>query len=399
MTFDFDAVIDRAGTAAIATESFREFLLGADPNVSLPVPDDQMLSMWVADMDFAAPDAAIDAIQARLDRRIFGYTVNDHRDYKRTFARWCRDRYDWTFNLDHHFVAQGVVPTLISLVEYFCLPGDKVLTTTPAYHWFEEAVELNDIELVTAPLIDDGGYRVDFSALRTLAEDPAVRMFFLCHPHNPTGRQWTNDELVEMAQICFDNDVLVVSDEVHCDLLRQGRSHTPLAKLFPDSDQIVTCMAPSKTFNLAGMMLSNVIIPNDDLRHVWSERELGVGHPLSLAAATGVYSGGHEWLDACRTYLDDNLALVASHLATQVPGARFSIPEATYLAWIDLSAVLPDVEDLTMFFATKAGVLLEGPENFVADAHGWVRLNVACPRAKVQQALDQMTAAIAATQG
>ncbi|MEL6984220.1 MAG: aminotransferase class I/II-fold pyridoxal phosphate-dependent enzyme, partial [Actinomycetota bacterium] len=212
----------------------------------------------------------------------------------------------------------------------------------------------------------------------------------LCHPHNPTGRAWSDDELRSMAELCFANEVLIVSDEIHCDLLRVGRRHTPLAKLYPDSDQIVTCMSSSKTFNLAGLGLANVIIPNDEIRTGWEDRHFPVVNPISAAAATAVFDRGDEWLAALKTYLDANFALVAEMLADGLPDAVFQIPDATYLAWVDLGAYVPEELNLTTYFAERCGVLVEGGEKFVADGGPCIRINLAYPRAQVEEAMTRI---------
>ena len=190
-----------------------------------------------------------------------------------------------------------------------------------------------------------------------------------------------------MAELCFANGVLIVSDEIHCDLLRTGRRHTPLAKLFPESDQIVTCMSSSKTFNLAGLGLANVIIPNDEILTRWQDRHFPVVNPISMAAATAVFARGDEWLEALKVYLDANFVLLDQMLADRLPAAVFRVPEATYLAWIDLGAYVPAGLNLTTYFAEWAGVLVEGGEKFVADGGDCIRLNLACPRSQLEAAM------------
>ena len=214
-----------------------------------------------------------------------------------------------------------------------------------------------------------------------------MRLLFLCHPHNPTGRVWTEEELIKIGEICLANNVLIVSDEIHCDLLRCGSTHTPLAKLFPDSDQIVTCMAPSKTFNLAGMMIANIIIPNKALRDIWKKRHYPFSHPLSVAAAQAAYKNGREWVGQLKDYLDHNFMYTRDYLQTNLPEAVFQMPEATYLAWIDVSAYKLGRQNLTQLFAQQGGLLLEGGNMFVANADNKIRLNVACPRSKLETGL------------
>lgn len=397
MGYDFDRLISRRGTNALAEEGFENYLFGADgARPSLGRPTEELISMWVADMQFAAPDAALDAIAERLRHPVFGYTMNFDDQLYQVFHAWCVERYDWRFTRDEMQVSLGVIPALFGLVEYICQPGDKVLTLAPAYGYFKHATVQRDREFVTSCLLvsDDGEYAIDFDDFESKVGDPAVKLFFLCHPHNPTGRIWTDDELRRMGELCIANGVKIVSDEIHCDLLRAGRSHTPLAKLFPKSRDIITCMAVSKTFNLAGMMIATVIIPDPELRDAWKRRHYPFVNPLSLAAATGAYRDGAPWLEALCSYLDGNFAWTRQFLNEHLPEAGFRVPDATYLAWIDLHAYFDESVNLTRFFLEKAGVILEGGEMFVENGRCRVRLNLACPRVQVQRALERMRDAI-----
>ncbi len=391
MPVDFDRIIDRTNTNAVAADGFRDHLLD-DPELELPCADADAVAMWVADMAFATAPVVLEAMRRRLDHPIFGYTVSLDREFETAFQSWCRRRYDWVPDLEHHLPAPGIVPALYDLVDLVLEPGDGVVVHTPAYEPFESAVTNGGGELVTSPLVrrPDGTVAADLDHLAATVADAGVRMFILCHPHNPTGHAWSEDELRAMAEMCFANDVLIVSDEIHCDLLRTGRRHTPLAKLFPESDRIVTCMSSSKTFNLAGLGLANVVIPDDGLRARWEDRHFPVVNPVSAAAATAAFAEGDEWLGELRTYLDANFALVEAMLADRLPAAVFRIPDATYLAWIDLDAYVPTGLNLTTAIAERSGVLVEGGEKFVADGGDCIRLNLACPRSQVEEALDRI---------
>ena len=389
--FDFDQVIERGDTNSIAADGFRDYLFD-DADLVLPCPDEEAIAMWVADMGFATAPVATEAMRRRVEHPIFGYTLLLDSELSDAFVGWCDRHYGWRPNADHLVPAPGIVPALYDLVEFALEPGEKVVTHTPAYEPFEMAADKRGAHLVTSPLVrtHDGRFTFDADDLGAKLSDPAVRMFILCHPQNPTGHAWNQDELGAMAELCFANDVLIVSDEIHCDLLRTGLAHTPLAKLYPDSDQIITCMSSSKTFNLAGLGLANVIIPNDDLRARWQEASFPVVNPISAAAATAVFRDGDEWLEALKGYLDANFELVRDELASELPDAVFHIPDATYLAWIDLSAYFASETNLTRHFAERAGVLVEGGEKFVADADGHIRVNVACPRSTVREALARI---------
>ena len=251
---------------------------------------------------------------------------------------------------------------------------------------------------MTSPLREENGrFSVDWEDFETKAADPDVKLLMLCNPHNPTGRIWTEEELRHMAAIIEKHRLWVVSDEIHCDLIRAGLRHTPLGKIMPDYDRLITCMSASKTFNLAGLMHSNIIIRDAEERARFQDRDKNIGavNPLSIAAHKAAYEHGGPWLEQLKAYVDGNLALVDRFLKENIPGAKFTIPESTYFAWVDLREVLPEVDDLPDFFANKAGVLLEGGDGlFVGNARGHIRLNLAMPRATVQTGLERIAEAI-----
>ena len=390
----FDQIIDRRNTNALAQEGYEGYLFDGD-ELNLTCVQDDLIHMWVADMALAAPQAAIDAMAERLQHPIFGYTCHFDDVYYDAFRSWTEKRHGWTFPREQLVISSGVIPALYKLVEMFCCAGEKVLTLSPAYGFFKHATVSGGAVLETSPIKEvDGRHEVDVEDLRLKASDPATKLMFLCHPHNPTGRVWTENELRQIAEICFENDVVIVSDEVHCDLLRKDCSHIPLAKLYPESKSIVTCMAPSKTFNLAGLQLASVIIPDADTREKWMRDSLPFLNPISFAGACGAYRGGEMWLEDLRSHLDTNFEILSAFLDEHLPSARFQIPEATYLAWIDLSAYFPEPINLTRFFAEKAGVVLEGGEMFVADGGQCIRLNIACPADVVERALMRMADAV-----
>jgi len=396
--FDFDRIIDRTATNSIAVDGFRKFLFDGD-DVVLPCADSDAVSMWVADMAFASAPAAIEGMIERIDHPIFGYTAIIDDELFDAFAGYCDRHYAWAPQREHFVTSPGIVAAMYDLVEHILAPDQKVVTLTPAYAFFERAAIHHGRTFVASGLVEtgDGRYAIDFDDLEAKLADPLARLFFLCHPHNPTGRVWADDELRRMTELCLANDVIVVSDEIHCDLLRGGLTHTPLAKLFPESDQIVTCMSSSKTFNLAGLGSSNVIIPNDEIRGIWMERNFETVNPISVAAATGVFRNGDPWLAQLRSYLDCNFSFVHRTLADQLPEAVFHIPDAMYLAWIDLRNYFSTDVDLTRFYAEQAGVLIEGPDKFVADADGHVRMNLACPRSVVEEGLARLIAVTRST--
>jgi cysteine-S-conjugate beta-lyase len=392
--YNFDEIIDRKGTNALNTDGFKDYIFKSSDMV-FPYADDEFIRMWVADMEFATPPEVIQAVKDRLDKRIFGYSKIFDPNYYLTVTNWTQRQYNWTFEKEHLVTSPGIIPALYELVEYICKPDEKVLIVTPSYAYFKLAADYNHIELVCSNLVNQQGYyTMDWDDLEEKAKDEKVSLCIFCNPHNPTGRVWTTEELERFGNICLENDVWIISDEIHCDLLRNGQVHTPLAKRFPNTDRIITCMAASKTFNMAGMMFSNIIIPNKEIRATWQARHYSMENPLSIAATQAAYEHGDEWLKQLKDYLDDNFALVKQYLDQHLPKAVFRIPEATYLAWVDISAYLPEEENLPLYFANNAGVLLEGGNMFVANSDGYIRLNVACPRSILEEGLKRIAEAL-----
>ncbi|MCF7754021.1 MULTISPECIES: MalY/PatB family protein [Paenibacillus] len=391
MKYDFDEIIDRKNTNAMSTDGFKEYIFKASNDMTFPFKDDEFIRMWVADMEFATPPEIIQSVKDRLDKRTLGYTKVFDPDYYLSVVQWTQDHYDWSFQKEHLVTSPGIIPALYELVEYICKPDEKVLIVTPSYAYFKHAVDFNHVELVTSDLVNQQGYyTMDYADIELKVRDEKVSLCIFCNPHNPAGRVWTPEELRKFGEICLENDVMIISDEIHCDLLRNDMVHTPLAKVFPNTDKIISCMAPSKTFNMAGMMLSNIIIPNDELRALWKARHYSMENPLSIAATQAAYQHGDEWLRQLKTYLDDNFLFTQQYLENHLPQAVFRVPEATYLAWVDIRAYLPNEENMSLYFANNAGVLLEGGSMFVANADGYIRLNLACPRATLEEGLKRI---------
>ena len=391
MKYNFDEVIDRKNTNCMNTDGWREYIFHAPRDQKFPFPDDEYVRMWIADMEFATPPCIIDAMKERLDKRIFGYSKIFDPAYFAAFSNWCKSRYGWTPEEKDLVTSPGIIPALFELVGYICQPDEKVLILTPSYAYFKHAADHNHIELVCSDLINDNGYyTMDYADIEEKAKDPKVKLCIFCNPHNPSGRIWTEEELQKFGDICLANDVLVISDEIHCDLIRTGLRHTPLAKLYPDSDQIITCMAPSKTFNMAGLMFSNIIIPTADVMKVWKARHYDFENPLSIAAAQAAYEQGGEWLNELKLYLDDNFRFTKEYFAEHLPKAVFRVSEATYLGWVDIGAYVNEGEDLPLLFANEAAVLLEGGDMFVQNSDTFIRLNLACPRATLAEGLRRI---------
>lgn len=398
--YNFDEIIDRRGTNALNTDGFRGYIFHAGPEMVFPYKDEEFVRMWVADMEFACAPEIIDALRARLDRRIFGYTGVYDDGYYNSFRRWCLERYGWDFPREQLCFSPGIIPALYQLTENLCAPNEKAVLNTPAYGYFLHAAEYSRIDVLTSPLKKDenGLFSMDYEDFEAKCADTKAKLVYWCNPHNPTGRVWSGEELRRVAEIVEKYNLWIISDEIHCDLTRRGITHTPMAKIMPDYPKLITCMSPTKSFNMAGLAFSNVVIRDAAARAEFTERDklFGMVNPLSLTAAKAAYDRGGPWLKALREYLDANFAFVRDYLAELLPGARMYIPEATYLAWVDLSACLPGEEDLPGFFANEAGVLLEGGDSlFVGNASGYVRLNLAMPRSIIKTGLERMAAAIA----
>ncbi len=391
----FDTIINRKGTNAMSLSGYRGYLFEVDEDLCGKYPEDEFIPMWVADMEFAIAPEIIAAMRNRLDHPLLGYSMVANQDYPLAFQNWCIDRYQWKFNLEHLVYSKGVVPALFNLIGLICKPDEKVLIVTPSYAFFKHSADYNGIELVCSDLINiDGKYQMNLADIEEKASDEKCVLALFCNPHNPTGRVWSEEELLEFGKRCLDHNLTIISDEIHCDLLRKNQEFTPMARLFPNSDRIITCMAPSKTFNLAGNLFANLIIPNDDLRKRYSDNYIPIENPLSIVAAEAAYTRGREWLSQLTDYLDSNFHYLSEQLAMHLPHAKVVIPESTYLAWVNLSHYSNKDENLTLFFARKAGVLLEGGEMFVTNADGYIRLNLACPRARLEEGIRRIVKAV-----
>ncbi len=401
MPYDFDEIIDRQHTNALNTDGFRGYIFHAGPEKQFPFKDEEFVRMWVADMEFATAPEIRQAIKDRLDRRILGYSAMFTDDYYKAFSAWCRAHYDWSFPQEQLVFSPGIIPALYQLVELLVGEGEKLITPTPAYGYFQHAADYGKVELVPSPLKRDGSgvFRMDLEDFERRCADPKAKLVVWCNPHNPTGRVWSEEEQRAVAAIIEKYRLWVISDEIHCDLLRQGQRHIPLAKLMPDYPRLITCMSASKTFNMAGLMFSNVIIRDEATRRAFQDRDKIAGflNPLSVAAHQAAYEKGGPWLEELKAYLDGNFRFLRDFLDEYLPEAVFSPPEATYLAWVNMAPCLPDVEDLPDFFANKAGVLLEGGDDlFVGNAQGYVRLNLAMPRSIVRTGMERIRDAILA---
>lgn len=384
--YNFDEVIDRMNTNSVK--------YGVSKMMYPGLPEDY-IPMWIADMDFACPQPILDAMKERLDKRILGYSTILDPEYFQALADWMRIRHNWEVDPASSLFSSGVVPALEVAVRMLTTERDSILLNTPAYHPFDDAIKKNRRKPVYSRLLcRNGHYEIDWEDFEKKAKEPDVRLYFLCNPHNPTGRVWSKDELYRIGKICFENDVFVVSDEIHFDFIRSGVEHTVFASLFPHEKRIITCTAPSKTFNLAGNQLSNIFFADRKIQQQWqAENVLGMPNPLSIEACKAAYTKCSGWLDELNSYLDENFRHFAQRVEKELPKVKFKIPESTYLAWLDVSETGLSKRELVLRMV-HAGLHIEYEDEFVDNGEGHIRMNLACPRSVIDKAVDAMVDAI-----
>lgn len=394
MKYNFDAIIDRSGTDSIKWETIQS---EEDAHNQIHTEcfsgENAAIPMWVADMDFAAPPAVVDALTARAQHPIYGYTDRSQ-TYGRAVADWMRTRHNWPIQPEWIVTTPGVVPALAMLVRALLQPGDKVIIQPPVYYPFKLVLEANGIGVVENPLCADyGGYLMDFDHLAAQARDPQTKMLILSSPHNPVGRVWSRDELTRLAEICRANNVLVVSDEIHADL-----TFAPFVSFGTVDENAIVCTAASKTFNLAGLANSNIIIPNKGQRKTFEkyllQNALLDTNLFGRIATEAAYTHGADWLDQLLDYLRGTLDYMEKYFAENIPQIRMTRPEGTYLVWLDCRALGMDSASLTRFFLNEARVYLENGAIFGTGGDGFLRMNIATPRKVVEEALRRMKEAV-----
>jgi len=397
MKYDFDKIIDRRSTDALSIDGYRDYLFGNYEELGLDTKSEDLLMMWVADMEFETAPDIVEAIRGRVDHGIFGYTMSDGHAYSNAVVDWIANRHGYQFDTNHMVFSKGVIPALYYLFKQLCHSGEKAMIMTPSYGFFKHAADANGTELVYSRLLKQNEqYILDYDKIVEQVMDPKLKTLVFCNPHNPTGRLWTEAELQLLGEICLANDVTILSDEIHSDLVREGNTFTPFQKLFPQSEKIITCISASKTFNLAGMQMANTFIPNDKLREQWQSDHLPVENPLSLAAYHAAYTKGGPWLEELTRYIDANFDFVADFLERNLPETNYQISQSTYLAWIDVGPYVKghSINDLTLFFAQRGGILLEGANMFVDNGEHHIRLNLACPKSRVEEGMKRIQQAL-----
>jgi cystathionine beta-lyase len=391
LTYDFNAVIDRRNTGASKWDA-----------VGKRFGSEDVIPLWVADMDFSSPQCVIDAIVKRAEHGVYGYAVQQDA-YFEAIVKWFKTRHHWQIERDWIAPAPGVVPALSVIVQAFTEPQDGVLIQPPVYHPFKKVISVWDRKVIENPLVErNGRYEIDFADLEIKAAQ--AKVMFLCSPHNPVGRVWTPEELQRVGEICLRHGVLVISDEIHADLIFRGHRHTPFASLSPQfAEHSLTCAAPSKTFNLAGLTTAYVIAPNPALKKRYeamlNKASMGELNIFGIEAMIAAYEGGAEWLDALLEYLEGNLEYLKGFVAEHLPQIRVIEPEGTYLVWLDCTKLNLSVKELDRFFVHKAGLALNEGHLFGREGEGFQRVNIACPRQLLVKGMEQLKAAVEELEG
>ncbi|WP_077369747.1 MalY/PatB family protein [Anaerosalibacter sp. Marseille-P3206] len=405
MKFDFDSVIDRKGTNSRKWDNCEEIFGRED-----------ILPMWVADMDFKAPEEVISAMRERLEHGIYGYTFRSE-SYNEAIINWVKKRHGWDIKSEWITFSPGVVPAISIGIQTFTQAGDKVIIQPPIYPPFYSTVrESGRIVIENELSYVDGHYKMDIAKLEEQIKakdisftnntyglnnkfDEKVKMFLLCNPHNPTGRVWTKEELLDIGKICTENNILIVSDEIHSDIIYSDYKHIPIASLSEELEQCtITCIAPSKTFSLAGLSASAIIIPNEKIRNMFNNTletwHIGGGNIFGNVGLETAYRYGEEWLEELLVYLEGNRNYLIKYFEERIPKIKPVFSQATYLAWLDCSELGLEGRDLMDFFVNEAKVGVNPGTAFGEKYGHFIRLNIACPRSTLKEGLKRIQSAV-----
>ena len=377
MKYDFDKVISRRGTDSYKWDS---------------AESEHVLPMWVADMDFHTAPAIVDALRLRVEHGIFGYTrVPD--SYYDAVTGWFMRHHGWKMNREWIIYTSGVVPAVSAVIKALTVPGDKVLVQTPVYNCFFSSIRNNGCKMVSSPLVFAGNtYTIDYEDLECKAADPKVKVMLLCNPHNPAGRVWKWEELVRIGEICIRHGVTVVSDEIHCELVFPGHRYTPFASISEDFLwHSVTCLSPSKAFNIAGLQIANIVCADADRRakieRAINDNEVCDVNPFGVIATQAAYNGGEEWLNQLIEYLYGNYLYMREFCREHLPEFPVTILEGTYLVWMDCRKLCISSEELERRLFAEAGLWLNAGTMYGAEGEGFMRWNIACPHTTLTEGL------------
>lgn len=381
MTYDFDTTVQRRGTSSVKWDETPE----------------GVLPLWVADMDFPTAPAIIEALHRRVDHGIFGYTFPGP-EYFKALTSWFSRRHKWNIDPNTVIYTTGVVPAISAIIKGLLKSGDGVIVQSPAYNCFYSSIRNNGCRLVEAPLVyHPDGYTIDFEALERIASEPWVKMLLLCNPHNPVGRVWTLDELTAMAQICARHDVIVLSDEIHCELTYTGHDYTPFHTLPATlSSKSVACVSPSKAFNIAGLQIANIVCPDPEMRRridrAINDNEVCDVNPFGIEALIAAYNHGEEWLDHLRQFLWGNYIEVQKFFSCELPHYPIQPLQGTYLVWINCERTGLDSDTLVAMLIEEQHLRLSPGSIYGEGGQHFLRLNIACPRSRLLEALPRLRA-------
>lgn len=389
--YNFDETIDRRNTNSLKHDLMEERF--GRPNLD---------AFWVADMDFLSPPAITEALAERVKHGVFGYTFASP-SYYQSIVNWLQRRHNWKIESDWISFIPGVVKGIALVIDCFLKPSDKVVIQPPIYPPFRNMPKLHGRAILENPLIDEGeNYKMDLEGLdKLLSQNPDAKLLILCNPHNPIGIAWSKEVLMEVSKICSKHNVLVLSDEIHSDLVfeKQGFKHIPFASVSQEAaNNSITLMAPSKTFNIAGIISSFSVIPNPELRHKFKtyleKFEMESAHLFAYTATEAAYNHGDEWLDEAKDYLWQNVLFVEDFLAKELPQIKAVRPEASFLVWLDCRALGLDAKGLDDLFINKAGLALNNGMTFGQEGIGFMRFNVGTSKATIEQGLKKLKKAI-----
>ncbi len=383
MPYDFDRLIDRRHTNSLKWH----------------IAENE-LPMWVADMDFAAPPVVAEALQDCLRQEVFGYQVVPPA-WGQAYCDWWQSRHGWQMQPEWLTFCTGVVPAISSAVRKLTAPGDLVLVQTPVYNIFFNSILNNGRRPLQCPLrVKKGRYEMDLEELERRLADPRVALMLLCNPHNPTGNCWDAETLAAVGQLARRHNVTVLADEIHCDLTLPGVSYTPFASVSDDCRAVsVTCLAPTKTFNLAGLQTAAVAVPEQSLRRrmvrALNTDEVAEPNAFAVAAAVAAFTGGADWLDELREYLAENRRLTEEFCKTEIPRLRVTHGEATYLVWLNAHDYTKNDGLLAQHLRQSTGLVVSNGSQYGSGGEGFLRLNIACPRSRLQDGLTRLAAGLA----
>mgnify|MGYP004525557955 FL=1 len=387
MKFNFDKIIDR-------TNNFSAKWSEMNKNFGT----NNLLPMWVADMDFLTAPCVMEALKDRLEQGIFGYTTRPS-SYNESIVNWLDNRFSWKINQEWLMFSPAVITSISLLIQNLTQKNDKIMIQEPVYSPFHNIVESNERNLVISPLVklDDGSYVMDYEDIEAKIKD--VKVFILCNPHNPVGRVWTREELTRLGEICLKHNVLVISDEIHSDIILKNHKHTPFASISKEfSENTITCMAPTKTFNLAGLQSSFLVVSNpyyyEVMDKAFSILDIKRNNAFSLVATEAAYNYGEDWLYELIKYIEDNVDFAIDYIKNHMPQLKVKKPEGTYLLWVDFSNLNVDKKDLKNALINKGRIALSDGSSFGIGGDGYYRINLACPRSMVLEGLKRIEFAI-----